>query len=52
MKKTLFVFWPRMKCEDFLGYMVASIACIRNERTARLLGKVCAKVTKEVAVWY
>jgi hypothetical protein len=41
-----------MKRENFLGYMVASIACIKNGRTARLLGKVCAKVTKEVAVWY
>jgi hypothetical protein len=52
MNKTLLGSWPRMKLEDFLGFSVASIACIRNGRTARLLGSVCTKVTKEVKVWY
>jgi hypothetical protein len=41
-----------MKRDDFLGYLVASIACIGNGRTAHLLGRVCTKIMKEVAVWY
>jgi hypothetical protein len=51
MKNTLLVFWPRMKRGDFLECLVASITCIGNGRTARLLGSVCTKVTKEVVVW-
>jgi hypothetical protein len=43
---------PRMQRVDFLGCLVASIACIGNGRTVCLFGKVCTKVTKEVAVWY
>jgi hypothetical protein len=49
MKKTLLAFWPGMQSANFLGYLVASIACIGNGRTACLLGRVC---TKEVDVWY
>jgi hypothetical protein len=52
MKKILLAFWPRIQSVDFLGCLVASIVCIGNRRTVRLLGRVCTKVTKEVAVWY
>jgi hypothetical protein len=51
MKNTLLIFWPKMKRGDFLECLVASIACIENGRTAYLLGSVCTKVPKEVAVW-
>jgi hypothetical protein len=52
MKKTLLAFWPRMHSADFLGCVVASIACIGNGKTISLLGRVCIKVTKEVAIWH
>jgi hypothetical protein len=52
MKKTLLAFWPRMQSADFLGCLVASIACIGNGRTVCLLGRIYTKVTKEVEVWY
>jgi hypothetical protein len=53
MKKTLLEPWPKMKRGDFLGCSVSSTACIESERTARLLGSACTKVTKEAfVVWY
>jgi hypothetical protein len=36
----------------FPGMLVASIVYIGNGRAIRLLGRVCTKVTKAVAVWY
>jgi hypothetical protein len=44
--------WPRMQSADFLECLVESVACIGNGRTAHLLGRICTKITKEVAVWY
>jgi hypothetical protein len=52
MKNTLLAFWPRMQSADFLGCLVESIVYIGNGRTVCLLGRVCTKVTKAVAVWY
>jgi hypothetical protein len=49
MKKTLLESQHGMKHEDFLGSLVASITCIGNRRTVCLLGRICIKVTKEVA---
>jgi hypothetical protein len=40
----------KMQFEDFLGCLVAPIACIRLGRIARLLGKGCTKAAIENAV--
>jgi hypothetical protein len=43
MKKTLPKSLHKMQREDFLGCLVALIACIGLGRIARLLGKGCTK---------
>jgi hypothetical protein len=50
MKKIQLDSWHRMQREDFLGCLVASIACIDHGKIAHLLGRACTKAAMGNAV--
>jgi hypothetical protein len=51
MNKRRFASWHKIKLEDFLKYLEASIACTGPGRISHLLDKVYTKGTKDIAVW-
>jgi hypothetical protein len=48
MKKRLLASWHKMKLEDFLECLEASIACTGLGRIFHLPGKIYTQVTKEL----